>query len=116
MPDSLWPSVTRSMKPTTMADISRSRRSVVMSAIPDCFRICVFSGVIVKPLFIGIEIGHAAECDLRGQIGACVLSRGSRSGGGASTQVNVDRTNLVLVVGCRDCELVDGSGGRAIRK
>jgi hypothetical protein len=38
------------MKPTTMADISRSRRSVVMSAMPDCFRMGVFTDLMVELL------------------------------------------------------------------
>jgi hypothetical protein len=38
------------MKPTTMADMSRSRRRVVMRAMPDGFRIVDFTDLMVKLL------------------------------------------------------------------
>ncbi len=40
------------MKPTTMADISSNSRSVVMSAMPDCFRMVVSPDLIVQALAI----------------------------------------------------------------
>src|SRR5256885_13219837 len=87
------------MNPTTMADISRSKRSVVMSAMPDCFRMIVFSDLIgSSSLLIGIEIGHAAESNLGGQVSADVFASGCRGGGGTRAEVNVDGTDLVFIV------------------
>src|SRR5256885_12295704 len=87
------------MNPTTMADISRSKRSVVMSAMPDCSRMVVFSDLIgSSSLSIGIEIGHAAESNLGGQVSADVFASGCRGGGGTRAEVNVDGTDLVFIV------------------
>src|SRR6266576_3131288 len=110
------------MNPTTMADISRSKRSVVMRAMPDCFRMVVFSDLIgSSSLLIGIEIGHAAESNLGGQVSADVFASGCRGGGGTRAEVNVDGTDLVFIVtpGSRQRrhrKLVHRSRRGAIRK
>src|SRR5580692_6499161 len=117
MPESRCPSVTRSMKPTTMADINKSRRSVVMSAMPACFLMNVFVDLILELLLLVIiEIGHAAEGDLRGQIGANVLIGHSRSRRGPRAHINVDRADLVFGIARGDAELVYGGRRRSIRK
>src|SRR5438309_83182 len=111
------------MKPTTMADISKSRRRVVMSAMPDCLRIVVFFSNLIaaSSLLIGIEISHAAESDLGRQVSADIFASDGCGGDGTRAEVNVDGTDLVFVVtrGSRDRrnrELVHGSWSRAIRK
>src|SRR6266850_4446488 len=122
MPERRCPSVTSKTKPTTMADISRSRRSVVMSAMPDCFLMIVFTDLIlVLLLLIGIEIGHAAKGHLRCQVAAHVFSRVCRGTRRARTHVYVHRANLIFVVtvwsrDCRDRELVNSCGGSSVRK
>src|SRR5437879_3410922 len=72
-------------------------------------------------LLIVIEIGHAAERDLGGQIGANIFASGRRHGRGTRAQVNVDGANLVFVVAPgswngRNEELVHRGGRGAIRK
>src|SRR6266576_2968982 len=70
---------------------------------------------------IVIEIGHAAERDLGGQIGANIFASGCRHGRGTRAQVDVDGANLVFVVAPRSWngrneELVHRGGRGAIRK
>src|SRR6266704_4746935 len=70
---------------------------------------------------IVIEIGHAAERDLGGQIGANIFASGCRHGRGTRAQVNVDGANLVFVVAPgswkgRNEELIHRGGRSAIRK
>src|SRR4029077_9055397 len=49
-------------------------------------------------LLIGIEISHAAEGDLSGQISADVFATHCRGGGGTRAQIDVNGTDLVFIV------------------
>src|ERR1035438_2301461 len=97
------------MKPTSKLDISNISKMVVSRAIPDSPRMIFLKALIVSSPYsslIAIEVRHAAQADLRLEVGAKKLLRLRQARIGACADVHIDRANLAFRITARDVDLV----------